>query len=124
MESTIFYIMEMGNKLSPLEDEFKFENNIVKGCQSKVWLTSSYHDGRINFRADSNTDITRGLISMLIRIWDQRTPDEILDSDLYFVERIGMRQVVGSQRSNGFASMIKQMKLYALRSEERRVGQE
>src|SRR3546814_14592950 len=103
----------MGNKLSPLEDEFKVENNIVKGCQSKVWLTSSYHDGRINFRADSNTDITRGMISMLIRIWDQRTTDEILDSDLYFVERIGMRKVVGSQRSSGLDSMSKKQKLTA-----------
>lgn len=114
MESTIFYIMEMGSKLPPLEDKFRVEENIVKGCQSKVWLTSSFEDGKVIFKADSNTDITKGLISMLIRIWNGRTPEEILGSDLYFVERIGMRKVVGSQRSNGFASMIKQMKLYAL----------
>lgn len=114
MESTIFYIMEMGNKLPSLDETHKVEANIVKGCQSKVWLTSSYENGKVVFKADSNTEITKGLISMLIRIWNDRTPGEILDSELYFVERIGMRKVVGSQRSNGFASMIRQMKLYAL----------
>lgn len=114
MESTIFYIMEMGSKLPPLDEKYKVQENIVKGCQSKVWLVSSFEDGKVIFRADSNTDITKGLISMLIRIWNERTPDEILDSELYFVERIGMRKVVGSQRSNGFSSMIRQMKLYAL----------
>lgn len=114
MESTIFYIMEMGNKLPPLEEKYRVEDNIVKGCQSKVWLTTNFENGKVIFKADSNTDITKGLISMLIRIWNERTPEEILDSELYFVDRIGMRKVVGSQRSNGFASMIKQMKLYAL----------
>lgn len=114
MESTIFYIMEMGSKLPPLEDKYKVEEHIVKGCQSKVWLISSFENGKVIFKADSNTDITKGLISMLIRIWSGRSPEEILGSDLYFVERIGMKKVVGSQRSNGFASMIRQMKLYAL----------
>ncbi|QEC53319.1 cysteine desulfuration protein SufE [Anseongella ginsenosidimutans] len=114
MESTIFYIMEMGSKLPPLEEKYKVEENIVKGCQSKVWLVSGFENGKVIFKADSNTEITKGLISMLIRIWNERAPEEILDSELYFVERIGMRKVVGSQRSNGFASMIRQMKLYAL----------
>jgi len=114
MESTIFYIMEMGGKLPPLDEKYKVEENIVKGCQSKVWLVSSFEDGKVIFKADSNTDITKGLISLLIRVWNERTPEEILHSELYFVERIGMRKVIGSQRSNGFSSMIKQMKLYAL----------
>lgn len=114
MESTIFYIMEMGNKLPPLDEKHKVEENIVKGCQSKVWLISGFENGKVIFKADSNTDITKGLISMLIRIWNGRSPQEILDSELYFVDRIGMRKVVGSQRSNGFASMIRQMKMYAL----------
>lgn len=114
MESTIFYIMEMGNKLPPLEEKHKTDDNLVKGCQSKVWLTTSYDDGKVIYHADSNTEITKGLISLLIRLWNGRSPDEILDSELYFMEKIGMRKVVGSQRSNGFTSMIRQMKLYAL----------
>lgn len=114
MESTVFYIMELGNHLPPLDDKYKIPENLVKGCQSKVWLTTDFKKNKIFFLADSNTDVTKGLISMLIRIWGGRTPDEILHSTLYFIEKIGMQRVVGSQRSNGFASMIKQMKLYAL----------
>lgn len=113
-ESTIFYIMELGHKLPPLEDAFKTEENIIKGCQSKVWLTTDFNDGKVIFKADSNTDITKGLISLLIRILSNQAPDEILAADLYFIDKIGMGQVIGSQRSNGFASMIKQMKMYAL----------
>lgn len=113
-ESTIFYIMELGHKLPPLEDDFKTEENIIKGCQSKVWLTTDFNDGKVIFKADSNTDITKGLISLLIRILSNQAPDEILAADLYFIDKIGMGQVIGSQRSNGFASMIKQMKMYAL----------
>lgn len=114
MESTIFYIMELGNKLPPLDEQYKTEDNIVKGCQSKVWLTTSFSNGRVIFKADSNTEITKGLISLLVRLWNERTPDEILQSDLYFIDKIGMKRMIGSQRSNGFAAMIKQMKLYAL----------
>lgn len=114
MESTVFYIMELGNHLPPLDEKYRIQENLVKGCQSKVWLTTAFKNDKIFFLADSNTDVTKGLISMLIRIWNGRTPDEILNSDLYFIEKIGMQRVVGSQRSNGFASMIKQMKLYAL----------
>ncbi len=114
MESTIFYIMELGNNLPELEDQYRIPENLVKGCQSKVWLTTSFESGKVYFMADSNTDITKGLISLLIRVWNGRCPEEILQTDLYFIDRIGMKRVIGSQRSNGFASMIKQMKLYAL----------
>lgn len=114
MESTIFYIMELGNQLEPLDEKYKADENLVKGCQSKVWLTTRYEGGKVFFLADSNTDITKGLISLLIRLWNGRSPEEILASDLYFIERIGMNKVIGSQRSNGFASMIRQMKMYAL----------
>ncbi len=113
-ESTIFYIMELGQKLPPMDDSLKTEENIIKGCQSKVWLTSEYKDDKVYFTADSNTDITKGLISLLIRVLSGQTPDTILNTELNFVEKIGMGQVIGSQRSNGFNSMIKQMKLYAL----------
>jgi|SRR5690242_13964505 len=114
MESTIFYIMELGNKLPPLEDKYRTEENTVKGCQSKVWLVTEMKDGRVIFKADSNTDITKGLISLLIRLWNGRRPEEILQSELYFIDKIGMKRMIGSQRSNGFAAMIKQMKMYAL----------
>lgn len=114
MESTIFYIMELGGKLPPLEERYRVPENLVKGCQSKVWLTSRFEGGKIWFMADSNTDVTKGLISLLIRLWNGRSPEAILGSELYFIDKIGMARVIGSQRSNGFASMIKQMKLYAL----------
>ncbi|HEY6082020.1 MAG TPA: SufE family protein [Chitinophagaceae bacterium] len=114
MESTIFYIMELGQQLPPLEDRYRTEANTVKGCQSKVWLTTDFKNDGVIFRADSNTEITKGLISLLIRLWNERTPEEILDTDLYFIDKIGMKRVIGSQRSNGFAAMIRQMKFYAL----------
>ena len=114
MEMTVFYIMELGQKLPTMPEEDKTEENIVKGCQSKVWLTSSLQDGKVYFFADSNTAITKGLVSLLTRIFNGQTPENILSSDLYFMHKIGMERFIGTQRSNGFAAMIKQMKLYAL----------
>jgi cysteine desulfuration protein SufE len=90
------------------------EENEVKGCQSKVWMTAKLEDDKIHFSADSNTAITKGLVSLLIRILNGRTPSEILNTDLYFMSRIGMERFIGTQRSNGFAAMIRQMKMYAL----------
>lgn len=113
-ESTIYYIMELGDKLDDFPESERTEENIIKGCQSKVWLTTTYEDDKIIFLADSNTDITKGLISLLIRVYSGRRPDEIIHSDLYFINKIGMGSIIGSQRSNGLAAMIKQMKLYAL----------
>jgi|SRR5688500_17854446 len=114
MEMTVFYIMELGQKLPEMPESEKTDDNIVKGCQSKVWLTASMDGGNIFFKADSNTAITKGLVSLLIRIFNGHTPSEILNADLYFMNRIGMERFIGTQRSNGFAAMIKQMKLYAL----------
>lgn len=113
-ESTIFYIMELGAGLDAFPEEERKEENIIKGCQSKVWLVADEQDGKINYKADSNTDITKGLISLLLRVLNNRKPEEILNAELDFVSRIGMGSIIGSQRSNGFASMIKQIKLYAL----------
>ncbi|SHM77297.1 cysteine desulfuration protein SufE [Cyclobacterium lianum] len=113
-ESTIFYIMELGEQLADFPEEERKEDNIIKGCQSKVWLITSYQDGKIQFLADSNTAITKGLISLLIRVLSDRTAREIIDADLYFIKEIGMGNIIGSQRSNGLAAMIKQMKLFAL----------
>jgi len=114
MEMTVFYIMELGQKLPIMPEEDKTEDNVVKGCQSKVWLTSTLEDGKVYFFADSNTAITKGLVSLLARIFNGQTPENILSSDLYFMQKIGMERFIGTQRSNGFAAMIKQMKLYAL----------
>lgn len=113
-EAMLFYLMELGDKMKPLDEQYKTDDNLIKGCQSKVWLHSELNNNRIHFAADSNTDITRGLISLLLRILSDQTPDDIIDADLDFVEKIGMGQIIGSQRSNGFASMIKQIKMYAL----------
>jgi cysteine desulfuration protein SufE len=114
MEMTVFYIMELGQKLPEMPDADKTEANIVKGCQSKVWLTASINGDSVFFKADSNTAITKGLVSLLIRIFNGQTTDTILNADLYFMQKIGMERFIGTQRSNGFAAMIKQMKIYAL----------
>ncbi|MES2558132.1 MAG: SufE family protein [Bacteroidota bacterium] len=114
MESTLFYLMDLGKKLPPMPEEHKTEDYIVKGCQSKVWVYPSFTNGKVMMEADSNTEITKGLVYLLWSIWNNRTPDEILETELFFIDKIGMSRMIGSQRSNGFASMIKQMKLYAL----------
>jgi cysteine desulfuration protein SufE len=113
-EATLFYLMELGDKMPALPEEYREDANLIKGCQSKVWLHSDFKENKVLFEADSNTDITRGLISLLIRVLSDQTPDDIINADLDFVEKIGMGQIIGSQRSNGFASMIKQIKMYAL----------
>ena len=113
-ESTIYYIMELGGQLPEFPEEERVDENIIKGCQSKVWLTTRKDGDKIQYLADSNTDITKGLISLLIRVLSGRTPQEILKAELDFIDKIGMGTIIGSQRSNGLSAMIKQMKLYAL----------
>lgn len=114
MEMTIGYIMELGDQLPEMAKEFKTENNIVKGCQSKVWLNASFSEGQIKFKADSNTAITKGLVSILVKILSGRSPQEIVDAELYFIDKIGLNRFIGTQRSNGLGAMIKQMKIYGL----------
>ena len=114
MEMTVFYIMELGQKLSVMNESDKTDDNMVKGCQSKVWLTAEMVNDTIRFLADSNTAITKGLVSLLIRIFNNQHPEHILKADLFFMNKIGMERFIGTQRSNGFGSMIKQIKLYAL----------
>ena len=114
MEMTILYIMELGQKLPEFPAQARTEVNEVKGCQSKVWMLAEEREGMVFFEADSNTAITKGLVSLLIRIFSDQRADDILKADLYFMKSIGMERFIGTQRSNGFAAMIKQMKLYAL----------
>lgn len=113
-EMTVLYIMELGQKLPDMDDAKKTEDNIVKGCQSKVWLFAKLENDKVYFEADSNTAITKGLVSLLLRIFSGQSPENILSAELNFMSKIGMERFIGTQRSNGFAAMIKQIKMYAL----------
>ncbi|MBP6619302.1 MAG: SufE family protein [Leadbetterella sp.] len=108
------YIIDLGKKLSPLSEEFKTEDNIIKGCQSVVWLNAKYENGQVIFEGDSQAIIVKGLVSMLLKVLTNHTPSEILNADLYFIEKIGLTSHLAQTRSNGLASMVKQMKTYAL----------
>lgn len=114
MEMILNYIMELGEELPSFPEEERKEDNIVKGCQSKVWMAATEENGKINFKADSNTAITKGLVSLLVRVLNQSSPDSVINAEIYFPKQIGMDRFIGTQRSNGFASIIKQMKMYAL----------
>ncbi|HVD99220.1 MAG TPA: SufE family protein [Cytophagaceae bacterium] len=108
------YIIELGKKIPGLPDEDKTETNIIKGCQSKVWITSKMENGKVHYQADSDALIVRGLISLLLKTYSGHTPEEIINTEPYFIDKIGMRQHLSMTRSNGLVSMVKQMKLDAL----------
>lgn len=108
------YIIDLGKKLPPLEDQYKRDENKVKGCQSTVWLVADYRDGRVYYKAESDAVIVKGLISMLIRVLSGQTPDAILETRLDFIQKIGMTSHLAQTRSNGLLSMVKQMKNFAL----------
>ncbi len=108
------YIIDLGKKLAPLPDEHKKDENKVKGCQSTVWLVADYKEGKVHFRAESDAVIVKGLISMLIRVLSGHTPDEILNANMDFINKIGMTSHLAQTRSNGLLAMVRQMKNYAL----------
>lgn len=108
------YIIELGKGVPMIQEAQKTEANLIKGCQSRVWLSSEYRDGRIFFAADSDAIITKGIISLLIRVFNGRTPQEILSSDFSFVEKIGLKDNLSPTRANGLVSMIKQIQNYAV----------
>ena len=108
------YIIELGQKLTALNDKYKIEENKIKGCQSSVWLHSYEKEGRIYFEADSDSTFVKGEIALLIRVLNNQKPEDIIQSQLGFIDQIGLRQHIAVSRSNGLASMIKQMKLYAV----------
>ena len=108
------YIIDLGRDCPVIEERDKTEQNLIQGCQSRVWLSCELRDGRLYFRADSDAVITRGIISLLIRALDGHTPQEILDADLSFIDAIGLREHLSPTRSNGLTSMVKQMRMYAL----------
>ncbi|TVR80316.1 MAG: SufE family protein [Chitinophagaceae bacterium] len=108
------YIIDLGKALPPLDEHLKTEENIVKGCQSKVWLWAGTENSTIHYKADSDTVITKGIIALLIRVLSGRKADEILNTDLRFIDEIDLRAHLSSQRSNGLNAMIKQIKFYAI----------
>ena len=109
------YIIELGNAVEPLDAKYKVPENIIEGCQSRVWLNAEQQpDGTITFSADSDAIIVKGIIALLIRVLSGHTPDEILESDLHFIEAIGLREHLSPTRSNGLLAMVKQMRMYAL----------
>ncbi|PLX08949.1 MAG: Fe-S metabolism protein SufE [Marinilabiliales bacterium] len=108
------YLIDLGNELTEFDENERTDQNLIDGCQSKVWFSADYKDGKISFIADSDAIITKGIASLLIRVLSNHTPDEILESDLYFIEKIGLNQHLSPTRSNGLMSMIKQLKLYAM----------
>jgi len=108
------YIIDLGKKNPPLPEKFKIEDNIIKGCQSQVWLTSTMENGLVQFQADSDAIIVKGLVRLLIRVLSGHKPEEISGADLFFIEKIGMTSHLAQTRSNGLLSMVKQMKFYGL----------
>lgn len=107
-------LIDLGNGQQPLDDKYKTESNLIDGCQSRVWLQADYRDGNIWFTAESDALIVKGIVALLIRVLSGHTPQEILDADLYFIERIGLKEHLSPTRSNGLLAMVKQMRMYAL----------
>ena len=107
-------LIDMGSEQPPLEDQYKTEQNLIDGCQSRVWLQADMVDGKLQFRAESDALIVKGIVALLVRVLSDHTPQEILDADLYFIDRIGLREHLSPTRSNGLGAMLKQMKMYAL----------
>jgi len=108
------YLIELGKSLPLIDEKYKTENYLISGCQSQVWLYADYKDGRVWFTADSDAIITKGIVNILIRALSGQTPDDIINADMEFINKIGLREHLSPTRSNGLNSMIKQMKLYAL----------
>lgn len=107
-------LIDLGGEQEPLPEEYKTDNNLIEGCQSRVWLQADYVDGKVLFRAESDAMIVKGIVSLLIKVYSGHTPDEILGCEPYFVEAIGLKEHLSPTRSNGLLAMIKQMRLYAL----------
>ena len=107
-------LIDLGNEQEPLDEKYKIESNLIDGCQSRVWLQADYVDGKINFTAESDALIVKGIVALLIRVLSGHTPQEILDADLYFIEQIGLKEHLSPTRSKGLLAMVKQMRVYAL----------
>ena len=107
-------LIDLGNEQEPLDEKYKTEQNLIDGCQSRVWLQADWVEGKIIFQAESDALIVKGIIALLIKVLSGHTPDEILNADLYFIDRIGLKEHLSPTRSNGLLAMVKQMRMYAL----------
>lgn len=107
-------IIQMAKELPMIDEHLKTDDNTIKGCQSKVWLSATFNDGKIDFKADSDAIITKGLISLMVKVLNHQKPEDIVNSDLYFIDKIGLKEHLSPTRSNGLLAMVKQMKLYAI----------
>lgn len=107
-------LIDLGNEQDPLDEKYKTEQNLIDGCQSRVWLQADYADGKIHFQAESDALIVKGIVTLLIRVLNDSTPQDILDADLYFIDEIGLKEHLSPTRSNGLLAMIKQMRMYAV----------
>lgn len=107
-------LIDLGNEQEPIDEKYKNEQNLIDGCQSRVWLQADLVDGKIIFQAESDALIVKGIVTLLIKVLSGHTPDEILNADLYFIEKIGLKEHLSPTRSNGLLAMIKQMRMYAL----------
>jgi cysteine desulfuration protein SufE len=108
------HLIEMAKEMEIIDDKYRVQNNLINGCQSRVWLHAEFRDGKVYFSADSDAVITKGLVSLMIRVFNGQSPDDIINTDLGFLDEIGLKEHLSPTRSNGLTSMIKQMKLYAL----------
>ena len=106
-------IIDMGNNLTPLDEQYKTNQNLIEGCQSRVWITAQMKDGKVHFEGESDAIIVKGIISLLFRVLNNQTPSDILNNELYFIKEIGLQEHLSPTRSNGLVSMLKQMKLFA-----------
>lgn len=107
-------LIDLGNEQQPLDEQYKTDQNLIEGCQSRVWLQADEQDGKVIFQAESDALIVKGIIALLIKVLSGHTPDEILEADLYFIPRIGLQEHLSPTRSNGLLAMVKQMRMYAL----------
>ena len=107
-------LIDLGSDQPPLDERYKTESNLIDGCQSRVWLQADYEEGTIRFTAESDALIVKGIVALLIRVLSGHSPQEILDADLYFIDRIGLKEHLSPTRSNGLLAMVKQMRMYAL----------
>lgn len=107
-------LIDMGSDQTPLDEKYKNEQNLIDGCQSRVWLQADMEGNKLHFQAESDALIVKGIVTLLIRVLNDHTPQEIMDADLYFIERIGLSEHLSPTRSNGLLAMVKQMKMYAL----------
>lgn len=106
-------IIDMGNNLTPLDEQYKTNQNLIEGCQSRVWITAQMKDGKVHFGGESDAIIVKGIVSLLFRVLNNQTPSDILNNELYFIKEIGLQEHLSPTRSNGLVSMLKQMKLFA-----------